>query len=114
MTRHPEQGIGQYEISVSDLKRRMDHGGEVELLDVREPYERELASIGGTFIPLSQLPGRVHELDSSREIVVYCHSGFRSARAVDLLREMGFTKVRNLVGGIDAWSQEVDPSVPRY
>lgn len=114
ITRDPEQPIGQYEISVSDLKRRIDLGEEVELLDVREPYERELASIGGVFIPLSQLPSKVRELDSSREIVVYCHSGFRSARAVELLREMGFSKVKNLVGGIDAWSREIDSSVPRY
>lgn len=113
-SKHPEQLIDQYEISVKDLKRRIDHGEDFELLDVREPYERELASIGGKFIPLSQLPGKVSELDSSREIVVYCHSGFRSGRAVELLREMGFTKVRNLVGGIDAWSREIDPSIPRY
>lgn len=114
ISKHPEQLIDQYEISVKDLKRRIDHGEDFELLDVREPYERELASIGGKFIPLSQLPGKVSELDSSREIVVYCHSGFRSGRAVELLREMGFTKVRNLVGGIDAWSREIDPSIPRY
>lgn len=114
VSKHPEQRVKQYEIRVEDLKRKIDRGEEVELLDVREPYERELASIGGRFIPLAQLPGRVSELDSSQEIVVYCHSGFRSARAVEFLREMGFSKVKNLVGGIDAWSRKIDPTVPRY
>jgi len=106
--------MNSYEISVIDLKQRFDRGEQVELLDVREPYERELASIGGILIPLSKLPARVNELDPAQEIVVYCHSGFRSARAVEFLRAVGFTKVRNLIGGIDAWSREIDPGVPRY
>jgi len=108
------ESMNSYEISVIDLKQRFDRGEQVELLDVREPYERELASIGGILIPLSKLPARVNELDPAQEIVVYCHSGFRSARAVEFLRAVGFTKVRNLIGGIDAWSREIDPGVPRY
>lgn len=114
ISKQQKQDMEQYEISAVDLKHKIDRGEEVELLDVREPYERELASIGGVLIPLSQLPARVNTLDSSREIVVYCHSGFRSARAVEFLVEMGFSKVKNLIGGIDSWSREVDPSVPRY
>lgn len=114
ISKQRKQHMEQYEISAVDLKHKIDRGEEVELLDVREPYERELASIGGVLIPLSQLPVRVNTLDSSREIVVYCHSGFRSARAVEFLVEMGFSKVKNLIGGIDSWSREVDPSVPRY
>ena len=84
---------------------------------MREPSEHARAKIDGAkLVPLGQLEGRVHELDAWRDkrIVIHCHHGGRSARACSLLREQGFERVENLAGGIDAWSQSVDPSVPRY
>ena len=85
------------------------------MLDVREPHEYEINNINnGYLIPLNDLPNRVNELDSSREIVAYCKVGGRSARAVDFLRKAGFKKVKNLVGGIDVWAQRIDKSMPRY
>ncbi len=106
--------LSAYEISVEELKERMDRGEHLFLLDVRELHEYEIVNIGGHLIPLNDLPARIHELDSSRDIVVYCHHGPRSGRAVDFLRQMGFRKVKNLVGGIDQWSERVDPGLPRY
>jgi rhodanese-related sulfurtransferase len=87
------------------------------LLDVREPEEHDLAALpNAKLIPLGQLAGRVHELLALKEqdMVVYCHHGIRSLHAIHLLRPFGFTRLSNLAGGIDAWSREVDPSVPRY
>lgn len=85
------------------------------LLDVREPGEWEIAHLpGATLIPLRQLPDRVTELTRARSVVVYCHSGNRSGRATRMLLDLGFTRVRNLEGGIDAWAETVDPSMPRY
>jgi adenylyltransferase/sulfurtransferase len=85
------------------------------LLDVREPHEADIARIAGsTLIPLGELPSRVAELDPSRDIVVHCRSGIRSARAVRLLLDQGFPRVRNLRGGILAWADEVDPTVTKY
>jgi len=84
-------------------------------VDVREPHEREIAHIEGTkLIPLSELPGRLGELDGHAEIVTHCHHGVRSMKALEILRGAGFSKVRSLQGGIDAWSVAVDPEVPRY
>lgn len=102
------------ELSVDQLRQKLKKGEDIVLLDVREPFEREIASIGGVLIPLGELPGRVHELDASKEIVVYCHTGVRSGRAVSLLRGMGFKKAKNLQGGIDRWSEQIDPTVPKY
>lgn len=102
------------DVSVRELKERKDRGEELFLLDVRETYEYELANLKGHLIPLRQLKTRLGELDPSKEIIVYCHVGGRSARAVEFLRQNGFPKARNLEGGIDAWSVEIDPSVPRY
>lgn len=102
------------EISVSELKQRLDKGEEVFILDVREQGEYDHCSLGGYLVPLRDLPGRVGELDPSREIVVMCHSGGRSARAVQFLKKSGFSKVRNLSGGIDRWAREIDPEMPRY
>ena len=84
------------------------------ILDVREPHEYQICNLKGHLIPLGELPRRVHELDSSHEIVAYCRSGKRSAEAVDFLRKAGFRKVLNLRGGILSWSTEVDSSVPCY
>ena len=103
------------EISVKDLKAKMDRKDKFVLIDVREPNEFQINRLpGAKLIPLGNIPERVHELDSADEIVVHCHFGGRSAKAVDFLHKAGFKKAKNLAGGIDAWSQEVDPSVPRY
>jgi adenylyltransferase/sulfurtransferase len=102
------------EIQVEELKRRMDAGDDVFVLDVREPHEYQICNINGYLIPLGDLPKRVSELDSSREIVAHCRSGVRSAKAVDFLRQGGFKKVRNLAGGILAWADRVDPKMPKY
>jgi len=82
---------------------------------VREPFEHAAASIAGAvLIPMREVPGRLAELDRDREIVVFCHHGSRSAMVVQFLRAQGFEKAVNMAGGIDAWSIEVDPKVPRY
>ena len=102
------------EITPRELKSRLDRGDGLFILDVREPHEFQICNLNGHLIPLGELPRRVHELDSSREIVAHCRSGKRSAEAVDFLRKTGFRKILNLKGGILAWSDEVDPSVPKY
>jgi len=97
------------------LKERLDRGDDIFLLDVREEWEHGLSRIeGSTLIPLGQVADRVQEFQFEEEIVVYCHHGVRSHHAAVILLESGFKKVHNLIGGIDAWSQIIDPSVPRY
>ena len=102
------------EITPRDLKSRLDRGDDLYILDVREPHEYQICNLGGHLIPLGDLSKRVSELDSSREIVAHCRSGKRSAEAVEFLQRAGFRKVLNLKGGILAWSDDVDPSVPKY
>src|SRR5689334_13666608 len=102
------------EITPRELKARLDRGDDLYILDVRETHEYQICNIKGHLLPLGELPRRVHELDSSREIVSHCRSGKRSAEAVDFLRKAGFRKILNLKGGILAWSDDVDPSVPKY
>src|SRR5271168_1441220 len=110
----PPMTDGIPEITAKELKAREDRGDDLFILDVREPHEYQICNLKGHLIPLGELPRRVHELDSSREIVAHCRSGKRSAEAVEFLRKAGFRKIHNLHGGILAWSTEVDPSVPRY
>jgi adenylyltransferase/sulfurtransferase len=102
------------EIAPRELKARLERGDDLFILDVREPHEYQICNLNGYLIPLGELPRRVHELDSSREIVAHCRSGKRSADAVEFLRKAGFRRTLNLKGGILAWSDEVDPSVPKY
>ena len=110
--RETEDGI---EIAAADLKREWTQDPALVVLDVREPHEYEIAHIEGTrLIPLSELPGRLRELDGRAPIVTLCHHGLRSAHALELLKGAGFGRVRSLRGGIDAWSVDVDPEVPRY
>jgi sulfur-carrier protein adenylyltransferase/sulfurtransferase len=101
------------EITVRDLKAKLDNGG-VSVLDVREPHEYEVANIGARLIPLGELPERLVELGKDETLAVHCKTGGRSARAVQLLKEAGFQDVYNVKGGITAWSEEIDPSVPKY
>jgi molybdopterin/thiamine biosynthesis adenylyltransferase/rhodanese-related sulfurtransferase/molybdopterin converting factor small subunit len=103
------------ELTVKELQALQARGEDLVLIDVREPHEFEIARIpGARLIPLATLPERLAELDSSRPIVLHCHHGTRSMRALEMLRRAGFRKLRNLRGGIDSWSREIDPAVPRY
>ncbi len=113
----PEQMLREsgFEITPEELKQKLENDEDIVLIDVREPHEYEINRIPGSkLIPLSKLPEKVNELDQTREIVLYCKMGGRSARAVQFLREIGFTRVKNLAGGIDAWIEKIDPSMTRY
>jgi len=104
-----------YEIQPEDLKKKLEAGETVELLDVREPWERETSRIdGGLHIPMGDIPARVQELDPDAHIVVYCHHGVRSMSVTAWLRQQGYESVQSLVGGIDRWSRQIDPKVPLY
>jgi len=97
------------------LKEKIDRGQPVVLVDVREPMEWEIAHLDrAVLIPVAQVPGRVNELSTADEIVVYCKTGVRSGRITNFLRDLGFRKVKNLVGGIDEWAEKVEPEMPRY
>ena len=106
------------ETTVQELKTRIDRGDQLFILDVREPNEFQICRIpGSTLIPLGELPRRLSELpsgDGAPDIVVHCKMGGRSAKAVEFLKQAGFRKVKNMKGGILAWSDKVDPSVPKY
>src|SRR5438477_3124302 len=102
-------------VSVRELKEKLDARQPVQLVDVREPFEHEIANIDSArLIPLGELSDRLNELDRGRLTIVHCHSGMRSAQAVRLLRKAGFENVFNLEGGIAKWSDEIDPDVPKY
>ncbi|MGB2910773.1 MAG: ThiF family adenylyltransferase, partial [Anaerolineales bacterium] len=106
---------GDWDITAEQLADKLEHGDQIRLLDVREPHELEISHLdGATVIPLGQLAARLSELDSAEEMVVLCKSGTRSARALELLVSAGFRKVKNLEGGINAWAEEIDPSLPIY
>jgi adenylyltransferase/sulfurtransferase len=105
----------QGETTVEELKRRLDRQEDIFILDVRNPPEYAICQIPGSkLLPLPELPQRFGELDKSREIIVHCKSGMRSAKAVQFLREQGFTKLKNLKGGILAWAEQIDPTMPKY
>ena len=110
----PVTSAGIPEIQPEELKRRLVAGEDIYILDVREPHEYQICNIGGHLIPLGDLPKRISELDSSREIVVHCKMGGRSAKAVEFLRQSGFSRASNLAGGILAWADKVDSSLPKY
>ncbi|HWG20521.1 MAG TPA: molybdopterin-synthase adenylyltransferase MoeB [Terracidiphilus sp.] len=107
-----KNGIPQ--ITVKELKRRIDAGEDVQLIDVREPYEYQIAQIGGKLIPQNDVPNRLGEIDREREVIVHCRSGARSQRIAELLKQQGYPRVANLAGGILAWSDEIDPKVQKY
>jgi adenylyltransferase/sulfurtransferase len=107
-----KNGIPQ--ITVKELKRRIDAGEDVNLIDVREPYEYQIAQIGGKLIPQNDVPQRLAEIDRDREVVVHCRSGARSQRIAEFLKQAGYPRVVNLAGGIQAWSDEIDPKVQKY
>lgn len=103
-------------ITATELKAKMDAGEDIQLIDVRQPDEYAFAKIeGAKLIPLGEVISRMNEIDPSRETVVHCKMGGRSARAIEALQQRGFTgKIANLTGGITAWSNDVDPTVPKY
>ena len=104
-----------FTITVQELKQKIDQGERVVLIDVREPWEYNIAKIKGTqLIPLGTLSTEFKKLDPKAEIVVHCKMGMRSMDATQFLLQQGFTNVKNLTGGIIAWSQHIDPSVPLY
>ena len=107
-----KNGIPQ--INVKELKRRIDSGEDVYLLDVREPYENKIAQIGGKLIPQNEVPQRLAEIDREREVIVHCRSGVRSQRIAEYLKQAGYPRVVNLAGGILAWAEEIDPKVQKY
>lgn len=104
------------EISAIRLKERMDAGEDLQLIDVRQPDEFAFARIAGSkLIPLGEIINRMAELDPTREVIIHCKMGARSARAIEALKAAGFTgEMKNLRGGITAWSNEVDPKIPKY
>jgi adenylyltransferase/sulfurtransferase len=105
-------GIPQ--LTVQELKQRIDAGEDVYILDVREPYEYQIANLGGKLIPINNLPQRLAEVDREREVIVQCKSGGRSQLAAEFLRQAGYPKVVNLAGGILAWADQIDPSMQKY
>ena len=110
-----ETKVNEGEIDVVELKQKIDRGDNFVLIDVREPHEYRICNIpGAQLIPLGEFPKRVGEIDSAADIVIHCRTGVRSAKACAVLRQAGFQHVRNVVGGILAWSDKVDPSVPKY
>jgi adenylyltransferase/sulfurtransferase len=113
---HEEGTVGgDWDITATELAERLKAGNHLHLIDVREPHELQISRLeGATLIPLGQLAGRLPELDSAEEMVLFCKAGTRSARALELLASAGFRKMKNLKGGINAWAREVDPSMPIY
>ncbi len=113
----PEEKIvknGIPQLTVKELKSRIDAGEDVYILDVREPYEYKIAQIGGKLIPQNEVPQRLAEIDRQREVIVHCRSGVRSQRIAEFLKQAGYPRVVNLAGGILAWSDEIDPTVQKY
>ena len=107
-----KNGIPQ--MTVKELKRRIDAGEDVQLIDVREPYEFQIAQIGGKLIPQNDVPQRLAEIDRNREVIVHCRSGARSQRIAEFLKQSGYPTVYNVAGGILAWSDEIDPKIQKY
>lgn len=112
---HVEAERGVKEITVQELKELFDNGEKFQLIDVREPYERNIASIGGELIPLREIPNHAGDIERDRSVIVYCRSGVRSRKAIEQLEEQfGFNNLYNLKGGILAYADEIDPSLTKY
>jgi adenylyltransferase/sulfurtransferase len=112
MVKSLKNGIPQ--LTVKELKRRIDAGEDAYIIDVREPFEYRIANIGGMLIPMNEVPRRLTEIDRDREVIVQCRSGSRSQQVAEYLKQLGYPRVVNLAGGILAWSDEIDPTVPKY
>lgn len=110
----PKDDAG-WELSVEEVQAKQARGESFRLIDVRNPHEWDIVHLeGATLIPLSELPNRLQELSSNESLVLHCHKGVRSMKALNILRDAGFTKLKSMKGGIDAWSTQIDPSLPRY
>ena len=104
-----------FEITPQEVKQRQERNEELTILDVRELWERQTANIASSqHVPMADIPSRLQELDPEQHIVVYCHHGTRSLSVTDWLRKQGYEKVQSMSGGIERWSLEIDPTVPRY
>ncbi len=103
-----------WDISAREVKDLLDSESEIFVLDVRQPNEYEICNLGGNLIPLAELPGRLEEIPRDADIIVHCKMGGRSAKAAHFLKDQGYDKVRNLHGGVGAWAEQVDPSMPKY
>ena len=102
------------QLTVRELKQRIDAGEDVYILDVRELHEYQIANLGGKLIPLNDLPQRLAEIDRNREVIVHCKLGGRSQLAAEFLHQAGYPKVVNLTGGILAWADQIDPTMQKY
>jgi len=102
------------EVTVQDLKRMRDNNEPHQLIDIREPYEADIAQIGGELIPMGQVMQQVDKIAKDKPVIIHCRSGARSAAMVANLEKQGFTNLYNLKGGILAWAKEIDPSLPTY
>jgi rhodanese-related sulfurtransferase len=104
------------DITVQELSERLKNNEDLIIIDVREPFEHDMANIGGNLIPLGDLPNQLEQIEEfkDREIIVYCRSGARSGSACQYLRGQGFTNVRNMIGGMGQWVREIDPSMPFF
>jgi len=102
------------QISVSELKQRIDSGNAPFIVDVREPSEYQICNIGARLIPMNEVPARLAEIPRDREVVLHCKSGVRSQRVAEFLAQSGYTNVSNLAGGILAWASEIDPTMQKY
>ena len=111
----PPTAASDWEITVDELKGRLDRNEKLFILDVRNPEEFQICRIpGSTLLPLPELPSRFKELNPDQEMIIHCKSGMRSLKATNFLRQQGFRNVKNLKGGILAWADRIDPSVPKY
>ncbi len=102
------------EITVAELKQLKDTNADFQLIDVREPHEFEIAEIGGELIPMGEVMDNLDKISKTKQVVVHCKMGGRSGAIVSNLESQGYTNVYNLKGGINAWSNEIDPSIPKY
>lgn len=103
------------EITVKELKQLMDDQADFQLIDVREPYEVEIAAIGAELIPMGTIPSNVDKISKTKQVIVHCRSGKRSGDVIEWLEaNHGYTNLYNLVGGVLAWSREIDPNLPSY
>jgi rhodanese-related sulfurtransferase len=110
-----EKRLDDLQIDPREVKQKIDRGEPFVLLDVREPWEHEICRIGGSvLVPMKELPARAASFEEADEVVIYCHSGIRSLNAAAWLRAQGIERARSMAGGIDRWSVEIDPAMPRY
>lgn len=102
------------EITVEELKQMLDNGDDFQLIDVREPFEFEMVNIGAQLIPMGTIPQHIADISTDKKVIIHCKSGARSGNIVQFLKSKGFDNVYNLKGGIFAWIDQIDPTLPKY